>query len=91
MASFDEHSKCARSQDKGVGDYPCVPKKDCHLCNILSAEQKLQIASLTYESHGEQQKKSKYPSLVNPENVKLLWKVGSGQVIQDMTPVSQRR
>ena len=32
MAGFDSHSKCARCRDKGVGDDPCVLKKECDVC-----------------------------------------------------------
>ena len=32
MAVFDGHLKCARCRDKGVGDDPCVLKKDCSIC-----------------------------------------------------------
>ena len=32
MAGFDTHSKCARCRDKGLGDDPCVLKKECMIC-----------------------------------------------------------
>ena len=36
MASFDSHCFCARCREKGKGSDPCVAKKDCNSCNILS-------------------------------------------------------
>ena len=33
MALFDNHKKCARCRDKGVGDDPCVKKLDCSICS----------------------------------------------------------
>ena len=36
MAGFDSHSKCARCRDKGLGDNPCVQKKECAICRRLN-------------------------------------------------------
>ena len=36
MASFDEHSTCARCRDKGVGDDLYVQKKDCHVAETTT-------------------------------------------------------
>ena len=44
-----------------------------------------------YKACKEQQKRSKSPSLVDPENVKLQGKVDSGQVVPDMTPASKKK
>ena len=41
MAIFDGHVKCARCRDKGIGTDPCVLKKDCNICDSLTAEQKI--------------------------------------------------
>ena len=36
MALFDNHQKCARCRDKGVGDDPCVKKLDCQICKSFT-------------------------------------------------------
>ena len=35
MVIFDNHKKCARCREKGVGDDPCVKKLDCQICRCL--------------------------------------------------------
>ena len=35
IATFDQHSKCARCRDEGLGTDPCVLKKDCQICNCI--------------------------------------------------------
>ena len=62
MALFDSHLKCARCRDKGIGDDPCVKKKQCQICDNLSEQQKLQLATPTYRVRKELQKKSSSPS-----------------------------
>ena len=39
MAGFDFHSKCAHCRDKGLGDNPCVQKKECDICRGFTPEQ----------------------------------------------------
>ena len=48
MAGFDSHSKCACCRDKGLGDDPCVQKKECDICRGFTPEQILQLSTLTY-------------------------------------------
>ena len=36
MALFDNHKKCARCCEKGVGDDPCVKKQDCQICKAFT-------------------------------------------------------
>ena len=38
-ALFDNHKKCARCRDKGVGDDPCVKKLDCSICKAFTPAQ----------------------------------------------------
>ena len=53
MAGFDSHFKCARCRDKGLGDDPCVQKKDCDICRGFTPEQVLQLATPTYRDRKE--------------------------------------
>ena len=39
MAAFDNHKKCARCRDKGVGDDLCVKKQQCKICQALTPVQ----------------------------------------------------
>ena len=48
MAVFDGHLKCVRCRDKGVGNDPCVLKKDCPICKTFTPEQIQQLATPTY-------------------------------------------
>ena len=78
MALFDAHSKCARCHDKGIGQDPCVEKKPCQICDNLSEDQKKQLATPTYRTQKELQKKISSPSqTVNPADVTVLGKVES--------------
>ena len=38
MALFDSHAKCARCREKGIGDDPCVKKKQCQICDNFSEQ-----------------------------------------------------
>ena len=49
MALFDNHQKCARCRDKGVGDDPCVKKLDCQICKSFTPAQIHQLATPTYK------------------------------------------
>ena len=79
MALFNNHKKCARCPEKGVGDDPCVKKQDCQICKAFTPAQVQQLATPTYKAgkeHGEQ-KKSEVVSdatstLVDPSEVTLL-------------------
>ena len=46
-ASFDNHKKCAHCRDKGVGDDPCVQKRDCQICKAFMPAQLKQISTPT--------------------------------------------
>ena len=70
MALFDAHSK------KGIGQDPCVQKKQCPICDNLSEDQKKQLATPTYRAQKELQKKASSLSLsVDPTDVMVLGKV----------------
>ena len=78
MAPFDAHSKCARCREKGIGQDPCVERKPCQICDNLSEDQKKQLATPTYRTRKELQKKISSPSqAVNPADVTVLGKVES--------------
>ena len=50
MAIFDNHKKCARCREKGVGDDPCVKKLDCQICKAFMPSQIIQLATPTYKA-----------------------------------------
>ena len=56
-----KHSKCLRCRDKDMGTDPFVLKTDCQFCNLLTNEQKSQLATPTYETR----KKGQLISLVD--------------------------
>ena len=70
MAIFDGHLKCARCQDKGVGEDNCVLKKDCPICKAFTPEQIQQLATPTYKERKNKDKKivlsSPTPTLMDP-------------------------
>ena len=83
MASFDNHKKCARCRDKGVGDDPCVQKRDCQICKVFTPAQLKQLSTPTYQSRKERESKkmasdspaSVTPTLVDPSDVSVLERV----------------
>ena len=99
MALFDNHKKCARCRDKGVGDDPCVKKLPCSICKAFTPAQIHQLATPTYKERKERssQKKSEEltstsPKLVDPSEVSLLGPVNSGtQSPVDSTPKQKKK
>ena len=79
MALFDSHSKCVRCHEKGLGTDPCVEKMDCEICYSFTSEQKEQLATPTYRTQKEHQKKASSPPLVDPPDVTVLGQVESGK------------
>ena len=63
MAVFAGHLKCARCRDKGVGDDPCVLKRDCPICKAFTPEQILQLATPTYKDRKNKDNKVSAPHL----------------------------
>ena len=53
LAGFDMHTHCARCRDKLKGDEPCVNKKSCPHCDVLSVDQKSQLATPVYQKKKE--------------------------------------
>ena len=70
MASFDQHSRCARCRDKGHGDDACVKKLPREFCELLTPEQVLQLSTLTYKLRKD--RKQERESLVDPSSVTVL-------------------
>ena len=70
MASFDQHSRCARCRDKGHGDDACVKKLPCEFCELLTPEQVLQLSTPTYKLRKDW--KQERESLVDPSSVTVL-------------------
>ena len=84
MALFDNHKKCTRCHEKGVGDDPCVKKQDCQICKAFMPAQIQQLATPTYKARKErgEQKKSEAssdvtPTLMDPSDVTLLGRVST--------------
>ena len=99
MALFDNHQKCARCRDKGVGDDPCVKKLDCQICKSFTPAQIHQLATPTYKERKErsEQKRaegnaSTTPTLVDPSDVTLLGRVSCDKSSPvDSTPKKKKR
>ena len=99
MALFDNHQKCARCRDKGVGNDPCVKKLDCQICKSFTPAQIHQLATLTYKERKErsEQKRaegnaSTTPTLVDPSEVTLLGRVSCDKSSSvDSTPKKKKR
>ena len=76
MASFDGHLKCARCQDKGVGEDNCILKKDFPICKAFTPEEAQQLATPTYREKKNKDKKmvlsSPTPTLVDSSCVSVL-------------------
>ena len=99
MALFDNHKKCARCCDKGVGDDPCVKKLDCQICKAFTPAQIQQLATPTYKARKErsEQKKnedkaSTTPTLVDPSDVTLWGRVSCDKLPSvDSTPKHKKK
>ena len=104
MVLFDNHKKCARCREKGVGDNPCVKKLDCQICNGFTPAQIQQLATPTYKSRkecGEQKKTATEtpsvsvgdtPTLVDPSDVTLLGQVHSDKPSSvESTPTGKKK
>ena len=93
MASFDGHLSCARCRDKGKGKDTCVEDKDstnCSHCNVLTPEQKAQLATPSYKLKKEKREAKKLEtetpkdseSLVDPSSVSVIGVVDNAGVVQ---------
>ena len=99
MALSDNHQKCVRCRDKGVGDDPCVKKLDCQICKAFMPAQIHQLVTPTYKARKErsEQKKtegnaSTTPTLVDPAEVTLLGRVSCDKSPSvDSTPKHKKK
>ena len=93
MAGFDTHSKCARCRDKGLGDDPCIQKKEYVICKGFTPDQVLQLATPAYRDRKEKKTTSSTttstPTLVDPAHVNVLGKVEKGKAAQS-TPTTKK-
>ena len=94
MAGFDTHSKCARCRDKGLGDDPCILKKECVICKGFTPDQVLQLATPAYRDRKEKKTSSSTttsstPTLVDPAHVSVLGKVEKVKAVQS-TPTTKK-
>ena len=94
MAGFNTRFKCARCRDKGLGDDPCVLKKECVICKGFTPDQVLQLATPTYRDRKEKKtntltKTSSTPTLVDPAHVSMLGKVEKVKAVQS-TPTTKK-
>ena len=91
MAGFDSHSKCARCRDKGLGDDPCVQKKECAICRGFNPEQILQLSTPTYKDRKDKKAtaSSSTPTLVDPAHVSVLGKVEKVKAVHS-TPTTKK-
>ena len=70
MANFDKHSRCACCRDKGQGEDPCVKQLQCEICELLTPEQVVQLATPTYKLRKEKQKSKDV--LTDPASVTVI-------------------
>ena len=92
MASFDGHAYCARCRDKGKGEEPCISNKettDCKICNALTPEQHIQLATPSYKLKKEKRQAKRIDSnptddtaLVDPATVSVIGDVGDSSSAQ---------
>ena len=94
MAGFDSHSNCAQCRDKGLGDDPCVLKKECLICKGFTPEQVLQLATPTYKDRKDKKTTtsttSSTPTPVDPAHVSVLGKVEKVKAVQS-TPTKKTK
>ena len=94
MAGFNTRFKCARCRDKGLGDDPCILKKECVICKGFTPDQVLQLATPTYKDRKEKKTNtstttSSTPTLVDPAHVSVLGKVEKVKAVQS-TPTTKK-
>ena len=93
MAGFDSHSKGACCQDKGVGDDPCILKKECDVYKGFTPEQIQKLSTPTYRDRKEKKATaSSAPTLVDPAHVSVLGKVEKVKTSQPQsTPTTAKK
>ena len=95
MAGFDSHSKCAHCRDKGLGDDPCVQKRECVICKGFTPDQVLQLATPAYRDRKEKKATSSTttttPTLVDPAHVNVLGTVEKRKAAQSTPSKKTKR
>ena len=69
MDTFDQHNNCAWCHNKGLGIDLCVFKTDCQFYNLLTSDQKSQLATPTYKARKDKKAVSPSPFLADPGSV----------------------
>ena len=80
--------------DKGVGDDPCVLKKECDVCKGFTPEQIQQLSTPTYRERRDKKAtaSSSAPTLVDPAHVSVLGKVEKVKASQPQsTPTTAKK
>ena len=88
----------SRCREKGVGDDPCVQKRDCQICKAFTPAQLKQLSTPIYQSRKERDLKkmasdspaSVTPTLMDPSEVTLLGWVHK-ESSADSTPASKKK
>ena len=96
MALFDNHKKCARCGEKGVGDDPWVKKLERHICKGFTPARVQQLVTPTYKSRKERRTtettSSATPTLVDPSDVTLLGRVHTDKPSSvESTPTKKKK
>ena len=101
IASFDSHSFCAHCREKGKGSDPCVAKKDCNSCNILSEEPRLKLSTPSYglkkekrdfkKSTDTPKQDSSSSSLIDPSSVTVVGVVDNQGILQSPGASSEKK
>ena len=68
MAGFDQHERCARCRDKGLGSDNCVNNKSCAHCDSLTEQQRGMLFTPQYQIR----KEKKAGLLVSPSKITVV-------------------
>ena len=99
MSSFDSHTHCARSRDKGKGKDFCVENlqsSDCQICKSFTPEQCQQLATPSYKIKKEKREAKKLDSsppkeseaLVDPSTVSVIGAVDDQGTVKSPASVT---
>ena len=101
MAIFDGHMYCAHCRDKGKGEEPCVSKKDtsdCTICNSLTPEQRVQLATPSYKIKKEKREAKRLDTnppedvaLVDPDTVSVIGVVEESNSAQSSSAPPEKK
>ena len=83
MAGYDQHAHCARCRDKKKGTDPCVKNQPYPSCNILTEDQKLKLATPSYQKKDKRdlkmQAEQSSSTLIEPALVSVLGVAKDGE------------